>query len=184
MAVHLPLILDDPSIKISKTVDVTGLTELACDASHVEISPDTAVTTVDTFCGSTDYPGITKWSLVLTLIQSFDTDATEEVLAAAVAVGAAVPFEIIPYKSVAVSAANPKWTGVTMPAPYSPINGDAGEASTIELEWAIIGAPVKGITPVAASALEGMTVDELKAEAEARGLATSGTKAELIDRLG
>ena len=85
MAVHKPLILTDPSVKIGKGALPADLTELACDASHVELTPDTEVTTVDTFCGSTDYPGTTKWSLIATLIQSFDTGATEEVLSAAVA---------------------------------------------------------------------------------------------------
>jgi SAP domain len=185
MATHLPLILIDPSIKISKTDLDTGLTELACDSSHVEISPDTAVTTVDTFCGSTDYPGITKWALVVTLIQSFDTDATEEVLSAAVATGQPVPFEVIPYKGQAVSATNPRWSGKVQPAPYPPINGDAGDVSTIDLEWAIVEGPTKSITVTAAAegGYDSMTVAELQTEAEARGLPTSGTKAELIERL-
>ena len=148
MAVHAPLILTDPSIKISKTALTTGLTELACDASHVELSPDTEVTTVDTFCGSTDYPGTTKWSLIITLYQSFDVGATEEVLSAALATGVSVPFEIIGYKTPPVSATNPKWTGFVRPAPYSPINGDAGDASTIDLEWAVTTGPIKGIMPV------------------------------------
>ena len=147
MPTHAPLILTDASIKLSKTADTTGLVELACDASHVEISPDTSVTTVDTFCGSTDYPGITKWSLILTLIQSFDLDATEEVLSAAVALGEPVPFQIAGYKTPPVSATNPAWIGKVMPAPYSPINGDAGEVSTIELEWAITEGPTKITTP-------------------------------------
>ena len=167
MAVHRPLILTDPSIKISKTALTTGLTELACDASHVELTPETEVTTVDTFCGSTDYPGTTKWSLIMTLVQSFDTGATEEVLSAAVAAGAPVPFELIGYKTPAVSATNPKWTGFVQPAPYSPINGDAGDASTIEIEWAVTTGPVKGISPTLF--MEGT-------EAEATTEATSKSK--------
>lgn len=147
MSEPLPLILNDASLKISKTADETGLTELACVANHIELTPDTSVTTLDTMCGSRDYPGITKWSLLATLYQSFDTDATEEVLSAAVALDAPVPFELIPYKSQPVSATNPSWTGFLIPQPYSPINGDAGEASEVELEWALTGDPVKSITP-------------------------------------
>ena len=48
-----------------------------------------------------------------------------------------------------MSATNPKWTGTVQPAPYSPINGDAGDVSTVELEWAVIDGPTKGITPTA-----------------------------------
>lgn len=141
----VPLILTDPSIKISTTEATSGLKELACAASHVELTPDTAVTTVDTFCGSIDYPGTTKWNLVATLVQSFDTGATEEVLSAAVELGKAVPFEIVGYGSDPVSAQNPKWEGKVRPRPYSPINGDAGDASTVEIEWAVVEGPTKVI---------------------------------------
>ena len=147
MTQHNPLILTDPSIKISKTGDETGLTELACDASHVELTPDTTTTTVDTFCGSRDYPGVTKWTLNMTLVQSFDPDATEEVLSAAVELGTDVPFEIIPVKSLPVSATNPSWTGMVRPAPYAPINGDAGDVSNVEIEWAVTVGPTKSVTP-------------------------------------
>ena len=144
----MPVILTDASLKISKTADTTGLVELACVASHMELAPDTAVTTVDTFCGSFDYPGSTKWSLIATLVQSFDTDATEEVLSAAVALGAPVPFELSAYKAP-ISAQNPGWIGKVQPAPYAPLNGDAGEASTVELEWAVVEGPTKITTPPA-----------------------------------
>ena len=188
MPVPVPLILDDVGIKISKDATTTGLTELGCSGNHIELSPDTAVTTLDTFCGSIDYPGITKWQLIATLYQSFDPAATEEVLSAAVAVDGPVPFEIIPYKSKPVSATNPSWSGMVIPQPYSPINGDAGDASTVELEWSVVGEPTKSITPGAGLLSEGtdyeaMTVAELQALAGERGLATSGTKAELVERL-
>jgi hypothetical protein len=145
MAEPLPLILTDASLKIDDT-------ELACVANHIELSPDTTVTTLDTMCGSKDYPGTVKWSLIATLYQSFDVDATEDVLSAAVAAykaaGTLPTFEIIPYKSRPVAADNPSWTGELIPQDYSPINGDAGDASTVELEWSLAGVPDKSITPV------------------------------------
>src|SRR5215475_15111587 len=104
----MPLILDNASLKISKDGTVAGLTELACLTNHVELSPDVAVTTLDTFCGSRDYPGVVKWSLVATLYQSFDPLATEEVLSGAVNTyknaGTNAPFSIQGYKSRAVGA--------------------------------------------------------------------------------
>jgi hypothetical protein len=143
MAEPLPLILTDASLKIDDT-------ELACVANHIELSPDTTVTTLDTMCGSKDYPGTVKWSLIATLYQSFDVDATEDVLSAAVAAykaaGTLPTFEIIPYKSRPVAADNP--SGELIPQDYSPINGDAGDASTVELEWSLAGVPDKSITPV------------------------------------
>ena len=74
----MPVILTNASIKIDGV-------ELACVASHVELSPDTSITTLDTFCGSKDYPGTVKWSLIATRYQSFDTRATEDTQYPAVA---------------------------------------------------------------------------------------------------
>ena len=147
MAIPKILVLDDASIKISTDDTAANLKELACVANHVEISPDVSTTSIETMCGSVDYPGIVKWSLVATLYQSFDTDATEDVLSQALASGGPVAFEVMGYKSDPVSADNPSWSGTVIPQEYAPINGDAGEASEVELEWAIVGAPVKSVTP-------------------------------------
>lgn len=138
----LPLILDDASITIDGTT-------LDCVTNHLELSPDVSTVTVTTLCGETDYPGAVKWSLVLTLQQSFDAGATEDTLSAAVEGGVPVPFEIIPYKSKPVSATNPSYSGMVMPKPYAPINGDAMSESTIDLEWSLTAPPVKSITPTA-----------------------------------
>ena len=148
MAEPMPLILDNAGLKISKDGTTAGLTELACLTNHVEISPDVAITTLDTFCGSRDYPGNIKWSLIATLYQSFDPDATEEVLSAAVDGGVPVPFEVIGRRDDPVSVTNPSWSGEVIPQPYSPINGDAGDASTVDLEWSIVGEPVKNTVPL------------------------------------
>lgn len=141
-----PVILTDASVQISTDDTVANLTELACVTNHIEISPDVSVTTLDTMCGSKDYPGNVKWALVATLYQSFDTDATEDVLSAAVAFGSPVMFAVMAYKSKPPSATNPVWSGLCIPQPYAPINGDAGDASEVELEWSIVGEPTKGIT--------------------------------------
>jgi hypothetical protein len=152
MAEPMPLILTDASLKISTDGTDAGLTELACLASHLEITPDVSITTVETMCGSRDYPGTVKWSLVASLFQSFDPDATEEVLSAAVALGTPTLFEVLPYKSQPVSATNPMWSGSVIPQPYAPINGDAGDASSVDIEWAMEGEPVKSIVPGATRA--------------------------------
>ena len=188
----MPLILDNASLKISDDGTVTGLTELACLTNHLELSPEVSVTTLDTFCGSKDYPGNVKWSLIATLYQSFDPDATEEVLSAAVEGDVPVDFQLVGYRDKPVSATNPMWTGELIPQPYAPINGDAGDASTVELEWSLTGPPEKLIVPPTGLLVEGghsatpdetWTLAELQAEAGYRGLPTSGTKAELIERL-
>ena len=143
----MPLILDNADLLISDDGTDVGLTSLACLTNHLELSPDVSVTTVTTMCGEKDYPGAVKWSLVATLYQSFDAGATEEVLSAAVALGTATPFRIVPRRDTAISATNPAWEGDVIPQPYPPINGDAGDVSTIELEWALAAPPDKIIVP-------------------------------------
>lgn len=154
-----PVILTDASLKISDDGTEAGLTELACLTNHIELTPDVTTTTLETMCGSKDYPGSVKWSLIATLFQSFDPSATDEVLRAANALGTPTPYEVIPYKSRAVSATNPKFTGFVIPQPFSPINGDAGAESVVELEWSCTEEPVKGTTDV-------MTAFALAAEEE------------------
>ena len=142
-----PLILTDASLKVSPDDTATALVELGCVTTHIEIAPDTTVTTVDTMCGSTDYPGVVKWTLTCTLVQSFDPLATEDTLSAAVAFGAPVAWEVVGYRSLPVSATNPSWSGLAIPRHYAPINGDAGAVSEITMEWGIVGEPVKSILP-------------------------------------
>jgi hypothetical protein len=137
----LPLILTNASLKINDQ-------ELACVTNHLELSPDVSITTLDTFCGSKDYPGTVKWSLVATLYQSFDPGATEEVLSTAYAAyqadGTLADFEIAGYRDQAAGTlTNPTWSGQVIPQPYSPINGDAGDASTVDLEWSVSGEPAR-----------------------------------------
>ena len=143
----LPLILNDASLKVSTDDTVANLVELGCVTSHIEIAPDTTVTTVDTMCGSTDYPGVTKWTLTCTLVQSFDPLATEDTLSAAVAFAKPVAWEVVGYRDQPVSATNPSWSGLANPRPYAPINGDAGAVSEISMEWGIVGEPIKSVTP-------------------------------------
>lgn len=140
MAIPRPLILDNADLQInSKT--------LACVLNHIELNPDVGVITLTTMCGEVDYPGTVKWSLVATLYQSFDANATESVLSAAVDAGVPVDFLLKARKDDAVSATNPSWSGQLIPQPYSPINGDAGGESTIDLEWSLVAAPTKHVTP-------------------------------------
>ena len=91
----VPLILDNAGLKIGDGAATEVLTELACLLNHIEISPDVSITTLTTMCGERDYPGVVKWSLIATLYQSFDPDATEEVLSAALESGVAVGFEVV-----------------------------------------------------------------------------------------
>ena len=69
---------------------------------------------------------------------------------------------------------------LTVTVPAETWGGDVNTRLTSEFEWRISGDLT--FTPPVVT-LEAMTVDELKATASAQGLATSGTKQELVDRL-
>ena len=146
MAIPTPLVLTDLGIALGDGAATEVFSDVSCSGNHLEISPDTAVTEVESFCGSVDIPGLTKWSLVLTFNQSLDSGAIEDVLSAIVDANIPVGFQVLGYKSQPVGATNPMWTGKVRPAPYSPVSGDAGDTSTIELEWGIVEGPNKTIT--------------------------------------
>jgi hypothetical protein len=147
VSIPRPLILDNADLLIGDGATPEVFASLACTLNHIELNPDVSQTTLTTMCGEVDYPGIVKWSLVATLYQSFDPAATEEILSAAVDGGVPVGFQIMGRRDEPVSATNPAWIGQIIPQPYSPINGDAGDASTVELEWSVVGDPEKIIVP-------------------------------------
>src|SRR5262245_23307185 len=149
------VVLQNASFMLGTAATIAALKELACYTNHIELSPDTATTTVDTFCGSIDYPGITKWTLIATLYQSWDaTTGTEAILNPLVTANVPCYFVIFSNRLAAVSATNPGWQGQVQPAPYAPLNGDAGDVSEISLEWALLAAPTKITTPPTALAAE------------------------------
>ena len=98
------------------------------------------MTTLDTMCGTKDYPGTVKWTLIATLYQSFDPDATEEVLSAAVALGAPTPFEVVPYKSPAdlgrPTRRSPAWSSRS---PTRRSTATPATRRTVEIEWSMDG---------------------------------------------
>src|SRR5262245_5812347 len=141
------VILDNASLQIGPGPVPAGVTELACYANHVELSPDVSTTTLDTFCGSTDYPGVVKWSLIATLYQSFDADGPENTLEPLVVAGDPCKFLVYAYRDKPIGPNNPAWTGTVVPQPYAPINGDAGDASEVDIEWSLLGAPTKLVAP-------------------------------------
>ena len=88
--------------------------------------------------------------------------------------------EIVAFEYVPNAAADTITGQVRVEVPGETWGGDVNTRITSDFEWFIQGDPVF-TAPVAVFAA--MTVDELKAEASAAGLSTSGTKAELIERL-
>lgn len=135
MAEPQPVILDNASLVLNGT-------EMACLLSHIEITPDVSTTEVKTMCGAKDYPGTVKWALNATLYQSFDAAGTHEVLQSCINATGPVPFVVRPFRDgTEPSEANPEFWGDVIPQPYTLLSGDAGEASSVELEWSIDGSP-------------------------------------------
>jgi hypothetical protein len=75
----------------------------------------------------------------------------------------------------------PTFTGIIrLERPSEMFGGDVNTRITSDFEWFAVG-DVTRTPPVVT--FEALTVDQLKAQAAEKGLPTSGTKAELIERL-
>lgn len=162
MAEPEPLILHNPEL----TIDGQSL---KCLMSHIEIVPDVTTVEVKTSCGIKEYPGSVKWSLHASLYHSYDPIGTNAILTAAVEAGVPVDFTVVPVASQPVSATNPEYVGQLIPQPFTPIAGDIGDASSLDLEWSITGwgqVPTTNIVPGGAGLLAA-DVDDLAADAAA-----------------
>jgi hypothetical protein len=142
-----PLILNDAYFEMNGV-------NLRCLVQHLEVSPEVKQVTVTSFCAETDYPGAIKWHLRVTFYQSFDTGATYDTLAAAyngyVASATPVEFKARPYSSRVPAANNPIISGFAIPQPFDIMNGDAGAASQIQIDWNLTAAPAVDHGAVAA----------------------------------
>lgn len=127
-----PLILNDAYFEL------TGV-NLRCLVQHLEVSPEVKQVTVTSMCAETDYPGAIKWHLRVTFYQSFDVGATYDTLHAAyqayLAAGTPAAFKARAYSSRVAAANNPIISGFAIPQPFDIINGDAGAASQIQIDW-------------------------------------------------
>ena len=143
-----PLILTDAYFELSGT-------NLRCLVKHLEIVPEVKMVTVTTFCSETDYPGSVKWHMTVTFGQSFDAGATYDVLSAARAAyeanGQPVAFKARAYANRPASATNPVISGFAIPQPFDILNGDAGAASDVKVDWNCTAEPTvdAGNTPAA-----------------------------------
>jgi hypothetical protein len=139
-----PVILYNPDLSID------GVT-LKCLMSHIELTPDVTTIEVKTSCGIKEYPGSVKWTLKASLYHSYDVEGTNAVLTAAVEGQAPVDFTVLPSSSKPVGADNPEYFGQLIPQPFTPLAGDVGDASSVDLEWSIVGwtlTPTTNVTPV------------------------------------
>lgn len=166
------VILNNASLRLGTAATLAALKELACYTNHIELTPDVSTTTLDTMCGSVDYPGAVKWTLIATIYQSWDTPNGPEAVLQPLVAAAPTPcwFVIAADRVAPISATNPGWSGSVVPQPYSPLNGDAGDASEISIEWSLTAAPTKITVPPAADLEE---FEQQLAAAEEEALAAA-----------
>ncbi|HSS09737.1 MAG TPA: hypothetical protein VLL25_07625 [Acidimicrobiales bacterium] len=137
MAVEpLPYIMNTP------LVEINGV-EIHCLLSHVELGVDQNTVDTTTFCGIQRFPGPAEWLFRATAYQSFDEGGTDEILTGALAAGGAVAYKVVPNRNLPVSATNPEFSGEAIPRLYPLITGDAGAASTIDIEWTMTAEPTR-----------------------------------------
>jgi hypothetical protein len=139
-----PVMMTDTYVEI-------GGANLRCLATNVSVEPELSPITLTTFCGVKDYPGPVKWHFKVTLAQSFDVGATDEILAKALADyqadGTLADFKVRAYTARPISATNPSIEGHAIPQEYVIFGGDAGAASTVEVDWVLDSPPVRVTTP-------------------------------------
>jgi hypothetical protein len=144
----VPLIMNDCYFELSGV-------NLRCLVQHLEVMPENKLVTVTTFCSEVDYPGVTKWHLKVTFYMSYDVGSTFSTLQAALtayqASGTPTNFKARPKSSQVASAANPVISGLAIPQPFDLINGDAGAASQVQIDWNLTAPPSVDTGAVAAT---------------------------------
>jgi len=150
----VPFVFDNDAV-----VEVNGV-ELNCIINKLTLKPDTATVTSTTLCGATDYPGATKWTFGGTLYQSFEANGAYDVLSAAVIGGVPVPFKV-GFSRSAPATANPQFSGMAVPRPFTIVDSDAGALVEVEFEWGCTEPPMEdygtGPQPIGTQAAAAMS---------------------------
>jgi hypothetical protein len=152
-----PFIVVHPLVKIGPTGSAV---EFECPATNLDTAVDQAENTTETFCGTYTSYKAPKWTITITVAQSYGADGTWTLLEPLV--GTIVPFEIQP-DVAAPSIDNPNMSGTAMVKAFPFISAGPGAASEVDVVLAVQGEPTFGITaPVLA---EAATAGKAKANA-------------------
>lgn len=138
--------------------DVATAVELQCFANNVETNIDQDETVTKTFCGIYTSYGPEKWTIVLTVVQSFGTDGLWTQVQPMV--GTVQPFQLMADADAAPSVDNPVMSGTALVKAFPFFSGAVNEPSEFDLELAVQGAPVFGIVAPAVAATETETATE------------------------
>src|SRR5262245_49070486 len=135
-----PFFLIKPLIQIGPTATAVSI---ECAANNVETNVDQDETTAETFCGTWTNYKTPKWTVVITVLQSFGAAGRWTLLQPLA--GTVQPFMIQADAATAPSVDNPVMSGTARIKYFPFLSGAVGEASDFDLELAVQGAPVFGI---------------------------------------
>ena len=148
----VPVIETNKVMMTDTYVEVGGI-NLKCLCESVTLEPENKPIETTTFCGVEEFPGPVKWHFKAKFIQSFGDGGTDAALAAALeayqADGTRCDFAVRPFSARAIAVDNPQFEGDMIPQPYTVFGGDAGNASEVEIDWIMSGAPTRITAPEA-----------------------------------
>ena len=150
-----PFIVTHPLIKIGP---VGSAVEFECPATNLDTAVDQSENTVETFCGTYTSYKAPKWTVTITVAQSYGAEGTWTLIEPMV--GTVVPFEIQP-DAAAASVDNPNMSGTAMVKAFPFISAGPGSVSEIDIVLAVQGEPTFGIVAPAMA--------DVEAEAASRG---------------
>lgn len=138
-----PLILQKPQILIGDAL--TGV-EIQCASNQIDAHPEQDSNDVETFCGTYTSYKPEKWSITLTMLQSFGaSDGLWNNVRPLC--NTVQPFLLVPDNRVAVSADNVAMAGFAYVTGFAYLNAAVGEASEFDLVLAVQGEPTFPIIP-------------------------------------
>jgi hypothetical protein len=135
-----PLIIEHPLIKIGAT---GSSVEFECGGTNLDVTVDQDENTIETFCGSYTSYKAEKWTVTVTIAQSFGDNGTWTLIHPLC--GTIQPFEIRP-DTGAPGVDNPVMSGLALVKALPFISAAPGEASEVDLVLAVQGDPTFGVT--------------------------------------
>lgn len=138
-----PFIIDKPSLKIlaaepPDTVPAADV-ELQCTGRGIQVEVDQDENEMVTFCGTYTTYGKEKWTITLNAYTSYGTEGLWTLTRPLV--GLVVSFEFLPQGDDPVSVDNPLMTGKARVKAFPFLTGDQGNASEVDVEFKVEGAP-------------------------------------------
>jgi hypothetical protein len=135
-----PYYMNKPLLQLGA---VATAVELQCYANNVETNIDQDETVTKTFCGVYTSYGPEKWTIVLTVLQSFGADGLWTLVQPMV--GTIQPFTLMADADATPGVDNPVMSGTAMVKAFPFLSGAVAEPSEFDLELAVQGAPTFGI---------------------------------------